>query len=230
MPMRTVQRPIDVQSSAILTGVPRGDERRWNAFSPTGLYHVQRRLPITKTIPISLPAPQEPLLQAIPGAAPRRVKPEWTQQPLRFKNFPPQPRRNHRPLPLWLLWAQDQLSQQFQQGAWRDERAEALLPLVKALPCDGAVYSRDWRLELVWLKRGYPHYRLYFRSYVFGKVDLPAVWGKNIKAARDLDRLQRDLAAYLVGCGFTAHNSHPVDGDARTRPNATKRSIHRLFV
>ena len=198
-------------------------------------WRVQRQLPAA-TIEIALTTPDEPrsvldiapldLPEAIPAPKPT---PEWVRRPLRFRNYPPQPKRHYKPLPLPLQAFRAWHAEQFHQGAWRDERAAALLGLVKALPCDGVLYSGHWRLELVWLRKGYPHYRLYFRSYFYGKLDVPIEWGKSVKDARDLARLQQELARFLVGCGFCAETSALVEGDARTPSNAPKRALHRLF-
>lgn len=157
-------------------------------------------------------------------AAKRLPKPKQMRLP-----YCPPIRRHYRPLPLGLCVLRQWLDEQFKAGAWRDERALELLPLIERLPIDGALHSAWWRLELVDLGRGYPHYRLYFRRWFFGKVTLPIEYGRPLSEARDRETIQRNLAVYLTGCGWTPRNTAPFEGDARTPFNAYTRSLYSLF-
>lgn len=86
---------------------------------------------------------------------------------------------------------------------------------------DALVFRRYWRLEYLYLERGFPHYRLYRQGMIVGVVD--------IRAPTVLSGIQRRLGMYLAGCGCTKGNGHICIGGALTPLDAPKRDLPRLF-
>jgi hypothetical protein len=152
------------------------------------------------------------------------------KQPLPFRNFPPPPKRNTRPLPATLLATRVYIESRYQAGEGYTVEGIALLRLVQQMYVDSVLFSRDWRLELVWTdKKGYPYYALYCQRYLMGLVDIPVQWGQLIQSCPDLKRLQSQMAAYIACCGFTRTNTVLVEGLAQPPLSASKRDVYRLF-
>jgi hypothetical protein len=152
------------------------------------------------------------------------------KRPLPFRNFPPAPKRSARPLPANLLATRVYVVQRFQAGEGYTLTGIALLCLLQQMSVDSVLFSREWRLELVWTgKKGYPYFGLYWSRHLMGVVDIPVQWGQSIQSCPDLGRIHSQMAAYLVCCGFTRTNTVLVEGLARTPVSASKRSLYRLF-
>lgn len=93
--------------------------------------------------------------------------------------------------------------------------------LIRKMAYDDAPVRRGWRLEYLALAHGFKHYRLYKGGIVIGVQD--------IRSPSVLPRIQRHLAAYLAGIGFTPDNTRLVVFGARTSLSAPKHGIPRLF-
>lgn len=164
----------------------------------------------------------------------RRPLSVWVQRKLTFRNDPPL-RRSKKGIskdptpPLWMHAAREWTVSCFQRGEGRTAEALALLFLIRLMRADCVLYCKNWRLELVWLGEGYPHYRLYWKRYLYGVEDIPVNWGKELLSSPKLRPTQNDLAAYLVICGFRAETTTFVAWDARTPINASKDDLPRLF-
>lgn len=162
----------------------------------------------------------------------------------------PIPKRASERLPRLARLARAWASQMVECGMWNDERAARILPTIQSMRLDDALYWRDWRLELVWLNKGYPHYRLYWlkrRHYVFGQADIrldnsegielngkgeievKIRYGADIQRSPQLRVVQRRLAAYCVACGAAPDDMVLVKGDARTKLCADTSRVYRLF-
>jgi hypothetical protein len=186
------------------------------------------------------PTPRRGGLFAAPAVSSLAWMKTWTakrapekkrvKRALPFRNFPPAPKRNAHVLPASLLATRQYVEQRFQAGEGYTVEGIAILCLVQQLRVDGVLFSREWRLELIWTdKKGYPYFGLYWRRHLLGLVDIPAQWGQLIQDCPDISRLQSCMAAYLVCCGFTRTNTTLVEGLARTPVSATKRDVYRLF-
>lgn len=151
------------------------------------------------------------------------------KRPLPFRNFPPPPKRNARPLPPALVATRTYVESRFQAGHGYTVSGIALLCLVQQMRLNDVMHSREWRLELVAAKKGYPYYALYWTRHIVGLVDIPVQWGQMIQDCPALPRLQSQMAAYLVCCGFMRTNTTLVEGLAQTPVSASKRAIYRLF-
>lgn len=187
--------------------------------------------------PPLFPLPAAPTrLRAVFAAQPprpRRTAPPLTWRQKSLKNVPPA-RRTRKPFPPGLHAARVYLSERYHAGDGRGAEAKRLAAVLAQMTQDSVIFNGDWRLELVWLAEGYPHYRLYWQSYCVGGVDIPVDWhdGKTIADCPLLPRLQADLAAYLIGCGFQADlaaRTH-ILGGAQTPHTARKRGLYDLLT
>lgn len=151
------------------------------------------------------------------------------QQRLKFRNFPPPPKRRAKPLPVCVPLVRQWITERFRRREGWTSQALALLFLVRAMRPDDVLYCDALRLELVWLGRGYPHYRLYWRKHLYGVVDVTVDWDQPLTAAQSLPRIQENVAVCLSICGFTPSTTTFVKGDARTPVGGRKRELHKLF-
>lgn len=138
----------------------------------------------------------------------------------------------------------------FVEAGWLSISAR-VLPLVADMRLDDVLYFGGvWRVELVWLNSGYPHYRLYWmpkRHHVFGiadihldsaegvkvksdgSIEVKVLYGAEIGRAPRLKAVQSHLAAYLAVFGATPENTKLVRGVAWTPLNADTSRQYRLF-
>lgn len=131
----------------------------------------------------------------------------------------------------------------FVESGWISIGA-AILPVVQRLRLDDVLYFNrgTWRVELVCLASGYPHYRLYWmpkRHYLFGLADIrldnaeksfeKVRYASDIGRSPQLFSVQRHLAAYVAAFGATPDDVVLVKGDARTKLDADTSRVYRLF-
>lgn len=139
----------------------------------------------------------------------------------------------------------------FVESGWISIGA-AILPAIQRLRLDDTLYFNrgTWRVELCWLNKGYPHYRLYWmpkRHYLFGladirldnaegvglnsegEIEVRVRCGADIGRAPRLKDVQLHLAAYCAAFGATPETLVLVKGDARTKLDADTSRVYRLF-
>jgi hypothetical protein len=146
----------------------------------------------------------------------KTIERHWTQKSLRFRNFPPSQRRD-KPLPLWIIAAREWLAERFHNGTGSIAEMIALMPHLQKMRVDDCLLNGQWRLELVWLGRGAPQFRLYWRTHLFGVAYINNVkWGEGLIGSLPFERVQQEMARYLVRCGWTAAGTALVVGKART--------------
>ena len=104
--------------------------------------------------------------------------------------------RHPRQLPLWPRYSVRFQARFTPIADFSHTRAaNRLYRIIRDQLClDQGLYANGYRLEWVQLAYGCPHYRLYRGKFLVGIVD--------VRSARKLDDLQRDLAAYLMAFGF----------------------------
>lgn len=106
-----------------------------------------------------------------------------------------------------------------------DDTAAELERMIWRLTIDDVLARRGWRLEYVRLLAGATHYRLYricrARVKLVGIVDVMAY-------QRGLE-VDRKMAVYLAGIGFTPANTRILIGAAQTPLEASKQRLPRLF-
>lgn len=113
----------------------------------------------------------------------------------------------------------------FVESGWLSIGA-SILPVVQRMKLDDVLYFNDmtWRLERVWLNKGYPHFRLYWmpkKHYVFGIADM--------RSDTQLPTVQQHVAAYIAAFGAAASDLKLVEGVAWTPLNADTSRQYRLF-
>jgi hypothetical protein len=109
-----------------------------------------------------------------------------------------------------------------------DPRTRRMVWLLRRMCYDDALVCGEWRVELLYLNKGQPHFRLYYRGYTFGIVSI-ATSHADLGAARTLEAQRHLLAAYLVGWGLQSHAVALVEFGALTRYNANSDHQYRLF-
>lgn len=102
-----------------------------------------------------------------------------------------------------------------------DSTARDLYGLIRRMVYDDALVRRGWRVEYLYLSKGFPHYRLYHGGALVGLV--------HVRSPHRLDETQRQLAAYLAGVGFTRANTSLREYGARTPQAAHRRDVPCLF-
>jgi hypothetical protein len=120
----------------------------------------------------------------------------------------------------------------------------SIVPAIQRLRLDDTLYFNGglWRVELVCLASGYPHYRVYWmpkRHYLFGLADIrldnaeksfeKVRYASDIGRSPQLKLVQRHLAAYVAAFGAAPDDLVLVKGDARTPLNADTSRVYRLF-
>jgi hypothetical protein len=131
----------------------------------------------------------------------------------------------------------------FVESGWLSIGA-SILPAIQRLRLDDTLYfgGGTWRVELVCLASGYPHYRLYWmpkRHYLFGLADIrldnaeksvrKVLYASDIGRSPHLRTVQQHLAAYIAAFGAAPDDVVLVKGDARTKLCADTSRVYRLF-
>lgn len=176
-----------------------------------------------------LPQPQLWMTPRRPAPAPApkargKARTRW----LKRLNVPPRNRRSPH-VPHGWEGVRQWIQRAYETGQGECVAGIYFLYLLPQMRPDSVLYSRDWRLELVFLKKGRPHYRLYWRRVLVGVVDIPVEDEMAIASYPKLRTLHSKLAAYLICCGFTRHNTTLVEGLASTPPQTRKKGAKRLF-
>lgn len=107
------------------------------------------------------------------------------------------------------------LCEDVEKIAPHDERVARLIPLLRWMRYDDVLVCGDWRLELLYLERGFPHFRLYFQSRVLGVADVFSD-SPDLSNSRQLPVVQHTLATHLVACGWRAEAVQKREGEAIT--------------
>jgi hypothetical protein len=107
--------------------------------------------------------------------------------------------------------------------------AEDLMPLVQRLFLDDMLLAKPWRLELVRMGEGFPHYRLYHRARLAGIVDIPVIEDYLIATYAGLERLQWKLCLCLAVAGVRRDAAFVYEGEAQTPIEASKKDLPYLF-
>ncbi|RMG87924.1 MAG: hypothetical protein D6712_04710 [Chloroflexi bacterium] len=98
-----------------------------------------------------------------------------------------------------------------------DDAALRMERIIRGMVLDDAVQFGGWRVEYLYLERGYRHYRVEYRGMIVGNVD--------IIISRRFREYQRELAIWLVSKG--ANPARVVYRRARTPLNGMRRGIPR---
>jgi hypothetical protein len=101
----------------------------------------------------------------------------------------------------------------------------ALERRLRTLHFDQALVTDDWRVEYLYLEKGYPHWRLYRRFQLIGSVILHAD-SKTLSSSLTIEKTRYQFATYLTGLGLHADDWRQTN--AITRLDA-RRSNKRLF-
>jgi hypothetical protein len=109
-----------------------------------------------------------------------------------------------------------------------DPRVEPLVELLHRMRYDDALICGQWRLELLYLASGLPHFRLYWRGRVFGVVGVYTSHA-DLTASRNIARVRQMLAAYLVFWNWEARAVTLERMGARTDISANVDHQYRLF-
>lgn len=104
-----------------------------------------------------------------------------------------------------------------------DDVAQEVERAIRRMCLDDVLMAqrRGWRLEYVRLSYGLTHYRLYKGKKLVGIVD--------VRSRSVLPRVQKNLAAYLAGLGFTPKNTRLIEAGSRTKLDAQKHRLQHLF-
>lgn len=121
-----------------------------------------------------------------------------------------------------------QITAQVESGLWQDERASRLGRLLSQICYDDALVCGEWRLELLYLERGLPHFRLYWNGLVFGVARIFAQT-PDLGRSRHTPVVCMKLAAYLVALGWQAENIQMLEGGALTDLSAPVQHQYSLF-
>lgn len=109
-----------------------------------------------------------------------------------------------------------------------DARTRRMVWWLRRMGYDDALVFNEWRVELLYLDSGQPHFRVYWRGYTFGVVGIAATHA-DLGASRNLEAVRGLLAAYLVGWGWDVNGLRLVRGGALTPLTANTDHQHRLF-
>lgn len=116
-----------------------------------------------------------------------------------------------------------------EKGSFLDDpRTARLVWWLRRMGYDDALVWSEWRVELLYLDTGQPHFRVYWRGAVFGIVGI-ATSHADLGASRTLDTARRLLAAYLVGWGWQATELRLIRYGAMTPDDANVDHQYRLF-
>jgi hypothetical protein len=156
--------------------------------------------------------------------------------------LPPVPKADASALPVHMALKRACVTR-FVESGWLSI-GTSILPAIQRLRLDDTLYFNrgTWRIELVCLASGYPHYRLYWmpkRHYLFGLADIrldnaeksieKVRYASDIGRSPHLKLVQRHLAAYVAAFGAVESDLVLVKGDARTPLNADTSRVKRLF-
>lgn len=109
-----------------------------------------------------------------------------------------------------------------------DFRTRRLVWWLRRMGYDDALLWGEWRVELLYLNKGQPHFRVYWRGVTFGVAAI-ATTHADLGASRTIDAIRALLAAYLVGWGWRPDAVQLVRFGAMTRYDANADHQHRLF-
>jgi hypothetical protein len=109
-----------------------------------------------------------------------------------------------------------------------DARTRRLVWWLRRMGYDDALVWADWRVELLYIDTGQPHFRLYWKGYVFGVVGI-ATSHADLGMSRNLEVQRRLLAAYLVGWGWSLDDMRLIRDGALTPLKANVDHQYRLF-
>jgi hypothetical protein len=128
-----------------------------------------------------------------------------------------------------LYQARAVLRQRLEAGQEIDEQqATRLIPLLHRMRYDDALVYDVWRLELLYLETGKPHYRLYWHNAVFGVADIYTEYG-DLTDSCHMPLVRARMAAYLVGCGWQV-SEVTLERDTSITPlDADTKRQYRLF-
>lgn len=116
-----------------------------------------------------------------------------------------------------------------QSGYLRDDpRTLRLVWWLRRMGYDDALVWREWRVELLYINTGQPHFRVYWKGYTFGIVGI-ATSHADLGTSRTLDVLRRLLAAYLIGWGWVLDEMRLIRDGAMTPYKANVDHQYRLF-
>jgi hypothetical protein len=148
------------------------------------------------------------------------------QRTLPFRNFPPCGASKRVPRALHSIRAW--VSERVEAGAWQNKAASRLARCLSQMCYDDALVCDEWRLELLYLERGLPHFRLYWNGLVFGVADIFSL-EPDLSDSRHAPIVCQKLAAYLVALGWRADHIQMLEGDSITEINANVHHQYRLF-
>lgn len=109
-----------------------------------------------------------------------------------------------------------------------DRRTQALIPVLRQMRYDDALYMLEWRVELLYLSSGAPHFRLFRRGRTFGVAGI-ATSHADLTASRNMADVRRMLAAYLVFWNWDVRDVWLVRSGALTPLEANTDHQYRLF-
>jgi hypothetical protein len=109
-----------------------------------------------------------------------------------------------------------------------DPRTSRLVWWLRRMGYDDALVWDKWRVELLYLETGQPHFRLYWKGHVFGVVGI-ATSHADLGQSRNLEVGRCMLAAYLVGWGWEVQDTRLIRDGAMTPYTANVDHQYRLF-
>jgi hypothetical protein len=108
------------------------------------------------------------------------------------------------------------------------EHVSQFVSLLRRMHYDDALVCGVWRLELLYLERGKPHYRLYWHDFMFGVADIYTEYG-DLTDSCHMPLVRARMAAYLVACGCQASEATFERYASITPLDANTSRQHRLF-
>lgn len=137
--------------------------------------------------------------------------------------------RGARGLSRWQIMARAFATRAIENGYLaHDPRTQTIVSYLWQMQYDDALVCGPWRLELVYIGSGMPHFRLYWRGRVFGVADIYADRG-DIGSSRKTPLVRQMLAAYMVFWGWSVDCIEEKPGQARTCLDANTKHQYRLF-
>lgn len=114
-------------------------------------------------------------------------------------------------------------------GLFRDDpRTLILEKRLRQMCYDDCLLCGQWRLELLYIGTGLPHWRLYWKGVCFGVAGIHTLHA-DLSASRNISLVRRMMAAFLVLCGWDEECIEEKRGKARTRLTANTDHQYRLF-
>jgi hypothetical protein len=109
-----------------------------------------------------------------------------------------------------------------------DARTYGLERRLRQMGYDDALHCGPWRVELLYIGSGQPHFRVYWRGRVFGVAGIYTSHA-DLAASRNMDTVRRMLAAYLVFWQWRPECVTLIRQGARTCLEANTDHQYRLF-